>query len=307
MFTQRPFRGILAAPHSPFHPDGSLDLTAVQQQAGNLLQHRISGVFLNGTTGESHSLTLAERQALAQRWCEIAPGTGLRVVIHVGSNCLADARTMARHAEQLGATAIAAIAPSYFKPRSVSDLVDCAVAIASAAPATPFYLYDIPSMTGLHLSMPDFLEQARDRIPTLAGLKYSNPDLLAYQHCVNADGGRWDVPWGSDEGLLAALVLGGRSAVGSTYNFAAPIYHRLLEAFGRGDLETARIEQFHSAQVVQSLVRYGYMGASKAVMRHLGVPVGPVRLPLSNPTPDQETALIDELGRIGFFDWIRAA
>ena len=297
---------LLSAPHTPFHPDGSVHLEVIDRQAEHLLCHRINGVFINGTTGESHSLTIAERQAIALRWCEVTRGTSLSVIIHVGSNCLDDAESLARHAAHLGVAAIAAISPSYFKPRSVADLIECAIRIAAAAPATPFYLYDIPSMTGVNLSMPEFLEQARDRIPNLKGLKYSNPDLLAYQHCVNADGGRWDVPWGSDESLLAALVMGGRTAVGSTYNFAAPIYHRLVAAFFRGDLETARLEQFRSAQTVQTLMRHGFMGAAKALMRHLGIAVGTTRLPLANPTPAQEAALIGELGRLGFFDWIRA-
>ena len=72
-------------------------------------------------------------------------------------------------AEQLGATAISALAPSYFKPRSLAALIDCAAEIAAAAPKTPFYFYDIPSLTGVNFFMPDFLAQACDRIPTLAG------------------------------------------------------------------------------------------------------------------------------------------
>ena len=158
-----PLTGLTAATHTPFHADGSLNLAVVEQQAEHLLANGVTTVFIGGSTGESHSLSLNERLALAQQWFEVARGSALRVVVHVGTNCLADAKVLASQAQQLRATAISALAPSYFKPRSVEQLVACAAEIAAAAPETPFYFYDILVLTGVSLSMPDFLEQARHR------------------------------------------------------------------------------------------------------------------------------------------------
>jgi N-acetylneuraminate lyase len=298
-------RGLVTATHTPFKADGSLHLPAVEKQAAHLLANGVSAVFIGGTTGESSSLSLDERRALARRWTEVARGTPMRVVVHVGSNSLADARVLAADAEQLGAPAIAALSPSYFKPRSLDSLIACAADIAAAAPATPFYFYDIPSMTGVSFPTADFLAQAAARIPTLAGLKFTNSDLMSLQLCLRADGGAWDVPFGCDEFLLAALSLGATGAVGSTYNFAAPIYHRLMRAFAAGDLETARMEQFRSVQIVQLLAGFGFMGAAKAVMGMLGVDVGPARLPHDNPAPEQIAKLRAALEAMGFFDWIK--
>jgi N-acetylneuraminate lyase len=236
---------------------------------------------------------------------DVARGTAMRVIVHVGANALTDARDLAADAEQLGAHAIAALSPSYFKPRSLDALIACAADIAAAAPATPFYFYDIPSMTGVSFPMCDFLAQAAERIPTLAGLKFTNSDLMSLQLCLHADGGAWDVPFGCDEFLLAALSLGATGAVGSTYNFAAPIYHRLMRAFAAGDLATARAEQFRSVQLVKLLAGVGFMGAAKAVMGMLGVDVGSARLPHENPTPDQTVRLRATLETMGFFDWIK--
>lgn len=297
--------GLVAATHTPFHPDGRLNLDAVEPQASHLDRQGVHTVFIGGSTGESHSLALDERLALSRRWFEVTRGSRQRVVVHVGANALEDARRLAADAEQRGATAISALAPSYFKPRDLRALVDSAAHVAAAAPATPFYFYDIPALTGVHFPMPAFLDLARDRIPNLAGLKFTNPDLAAYQLCLRADAGRWDVLWGTDETLLAALALGATGAVGSTYNFAAPIYHRLRQAFDNGRLDLAREEQFRSVRLVQTLARPGYFGAAKALMEMLGVPVGPARLPLSNPTPDQLRDLRVELDAMGFFEWIR--
>ena len=134
--------------------------------------------------------------------------------------------------------------------------------------------------------------------------KFTNPDLMAYQLCLRADKGRWDVPFGCDEFLLSALALGAKGAVGSTFNFVAPLYTRLIAAFQRGDLATAQEEQFRSVQLIQLLVGYGYMGAAKAVMGMLDVPVGPARLPNSNLSAEQVTQLRCQLDAMGFFEWV---
>lgn len=296
---------LVAATHTPFHPDGSLHLGIVEKQAAHLLKQGVRFAFIGGTTGESASLTVEERLALTQRWMEATRGTDLRVVVHVGANCLADARALAAQAGQLGAAAISALAPSYFKPRSLDLLIACCADIAAAAPATPFYYYDIPVLTGVSFPMTDFLAQAPARIPTLAGLKFTNPDLMAYQLCLRVAGGKWDLPFGVDEHFLGALAMGAQGAVGSGYNFAAPIYLRLMKAFAAGDLATARTEQFRGVQLVQLLAGHGYMGAAKAVMGMLGVEVGPPRLPNASLTADQVRTLRGQLETLGFFDWIR--
>src|SRR4051795_12485784 len=127
-----PLHGLVVPPHSPFHADGSLNLAVAEQQAAHCLKHRINAVFVAGSTGESSSLTVAERFALTERWVQVTKGTALRVVVHVGANCLDDARALAAHALAQGASAIAALSPSYFKPGSVDALVRCAASVAEA-------------------------------------------------------------------------------------------------------------------------------------------------------------------------------
>ena len=305
MAPAHPLHGLVAATHTPFHQDGSLNLNVVEAQAAHLLRANVTTVFIGGSTGESTSLSLEERRALAQRWSEVVQGTKMRMVVHVGANCLADARALAAQAEVLNATAISAFAPSYFKPRSVGALIACCVDIASAAPATPFYFYDIPVLTGVTLSMTEFLAQAPEKLPTLAGLKFTNPDLMTYLQCLEAGDGKWDVPWGIDEWLLGALATGAQGAVGSSFNFAAPLYHGLIASFHSGDLVAARAAQLKSTRMIALLARYGYMGAAKSVMTMLGVDVGPARLPNASLTPEQVTSLRDNLETLGFFEWLK--
>lgn len=297
-----PLHGLICATHTPFHTDGSLHLDPIESQAAHLLKNGVTTAFIGGSTGESASLTLTERLALAEHWFSVTSGSPLRIVVHVGANCLHDARTLATQAGKLGAAAISALAPSYFKPRSTSVLIDSCAAIASAAPDTPFYYYDIPALTGINLSPEEFLNEAPARIPNLAGIKYTNADLMTYQYCLRSG---FDVPYGLDEHFLGALAMGAKGAVGSGFNFAAPIYLRLLDAFARGDLESARTEQFRGVQIIRLLASHGYMAAAKTTMSFLGVPVGPPRLPNPSLSPEASASLRSSLESLGFFDWIR--
>lgn len=297
--------GLVAATHTPFQVDGTLDLKVVERQAEHLLACGIKFAFIAGTTGECHSLTLDERRQLSARWMDVTRGSSLKVVVHVGGNCLSDAKVLAAQAEESGAFAMAAMAPSYFKPGTIEALVDCCADIATAAGQLPFYYYDIPHMTGVAWPMSEFLDRARTRIPTLAGLKFTNNDLMQLQCCLRTAGGTLDVLFGCDEMLLPALALGVSGAVGSTYNFAAPLYHRVIKAFMARDLEAARAEQLRSVTLIQIVSRYGFLGATKAVMKMAGVNVGPTRLPNATLSASQVAALRFELERAGFFEWIR--
>ena len=102
--------------------------------------------------------------------------------------------------------------------------------VASAASKLPFYYYHIPTMTGVNVSMHDFLQVAPERIDNLRGIKFTHGDLMDYQRCKKFADGQYDVAWGVDEMLLGALAIGAAAAVGSTYNYAAPLYHRMISS-----------------------------------------------------------------------------
>jgi N-acetylneuraminate lyase len=298
---------LVPAVHSPFHADGSLAPEVVAIQAAFLAANGVRTVFITGSTGECHSLTCAERLALYDAWADAGQTHGIAVIGHVGGNSLDEARTLARRARTLGLSAVSSIAPSYFKPATVSDLIDWCAVIAADVPDVPFYFYDIPSLTGVSLPMERFLTEAGGRIPNLTGIKYTNPDLVSYRRCLDVGAGRFDLPWGVDEALLGALATGARGGVGSTYNWSPRLYADLRAAFDRGDLAEARRLQSISIAMVDAVASTSYMGTSKALMARLGVPVGPVRPPLVNPSAAQIDALMDRLKELGFEKWGAAA
>jgi len=301
---QNRFRGLVAAPFTPFNADRSINLDVIPTYARFLQENGVRAAFVCGTTGEGLSLTLEERLAVAAKWVESADKS-LPVIVHVGHTCLADARQLTAHAEKIGAAAVSALAPVFFKPRNTDELVDWCEAVASAAPSLPFYYYNIPSMTGVSFPVADFLARAADRIPTLAGVKYTHEDLPDFGACVTAAGGRFDILFGRDELLLEGWKAGARGAVGSTYNYGAPLYLRLLTAIEHGDEATARTLQDTAIKMIAICNGIGvtHLAASKALMAMLGVDCGPVRLPLIQPNAAQLAGLRTQLTEIGFFDF----
>jgi N-acetylneuraminate lyase len=293
--------GLVVAAHTPFHSDFTVNLGAVESLAAWYQRQGLNTVFINGSTGECHSLNPNERRQLAQRWVDVVRSTGLKIVVHVGSNSVEDARALAADAARIGADAISALAPSYYKPADVTGLIQICGRIAGGAPNLPFYYYDIPALTGINLSLPEFLDRSIGTIPNLAGVKFTSADLMTFQLCLRAQNGRFDVPFGCDECLLAALALGATGAVGSSYGLAAPLYQRLWTSFQQGDLTAARDAQFQSVRLIQTLARFGYLGAAKTLLGWLGVPVGPARLPMSTPSTQDQQTLRAALDDIGFF------
>jgi len=114
-------------------------------------------------------------------------------------------------------------------------LVGCSAAIAIAAPDLPFYYYDRPKLTGLEFDMVDFPDKAGERMPNLAGIKFTHDDLDMYSACREIEGRRFDISWGIDERFVQALGAGAKSAVGSTYTFEALLYQEASAAFELGD------------------------------------------------------------------------
>jgi N-acetylneuraminate lyase len=295
--------GLVAAPMTAYHPDGTVDLNIIPSYAAFLHSNGVVGVFVNGTTGEGFSLALEERKAIAETWMKTARGN-FKVIVHVSHTCAVSAWDMARHAAQIGAWGIGEMGPIFYRPNSVEELTDCAAQTAAQAPDRAYYYYNMPSMSGVRFPMIDFLRAADPIIPNLAGIKYTHEDLVDFELCREFKDGKYDILYGRDETLLCSLALGCRGAVGSTYNIMAPLYTRLIDAFDSSDLREARHLQQISMNVIQLLVGTGsFNSALKEVMNMIGLNLGGVRSPLKNIEAARIARLRSSLKELGFFDF----
>jgi len=293
--------GLIAAPFTPMHPDGTINYDPIAAIADRYQRNHLAGVFIGGTTGEGFSLTEQERLELIHQWGKTV-SEPFKLLVHVGHNCLETAKVLARQAQRHNAWGIGAIGPIFFKPTRIEDLVRYCREVAAAAPEIGFYYYHYPALTGLNFRMIDFLQAAAGAIPNLKGLKFTHDDLADLAQCVVFEGGRYDILMGRDEHFLDALKLGVRAAIGGTYNFAAPLYLELIEAFQQNNVKKAQSLQNKAVEMIGIIRRSGddFLGAAKAIMKIIGIDCGPVRLPLRALLEEKHKILEENLFKIGF-------
>lgn len=295
--------GLVAAPFTPMHTDGSLNLSIIPKYAEMLIHNQVKGAFIAGSTGEGVSMCYEEKVQVIKAWGEIGDKRLLKIAM-VGGNSVQEMKQLAQLAEQQKFDAIAILAPHYFILNKAEILAQICIEVGKVAPKTGLYFYHIPVLTGVNVSMIEFLEHMEDKLPNFLGIKYTHSDMMEYNRCLNFAGEKYDILWGWDEVFLGGMAMGARGGVGSTFNYAAPLYHQLMEAFYAGDLLKARKLQEKSIDIVRLLGKYGGIATGKAYMRAMGLDCGKFRLPVQNMSEAQYEAFLEDLQTIGFFQYM---
>lgn len=293
-------KGLIAASFTPMDAHGKVNLSAIDKYADLMAESGMAGVFVCGTTGESLSLTTEERKNILEQWIKSA-NHRFKVIAHVGSNSQFEAIELARHAAEAGTDAIASMAPCFFKPESVKELIAFFAPIAESAKELPFYYYNMPSMTGVSLSVAAFLEEGKKVMPNLAGTKFTHNNLMEMGECLALNNGEFEVLHGYDEILISGLAFGAVAGVGSTYNYLPDVYHGILKAMEEGDMQKARELQMKSIEIVKIIIKYGGgVRGGKAIMNLIGIECGQCRLPISPVSDEEYDMLKNDLYKIGF-------
>lgn len=296
-------QGLIAAPFTPMYDDGRVKPEMIKSYAQKLKSDGLTGVFVCGTTGEGMLMTSEERRIIAEAW--IAEQTeDFKVIVHVGTTSAKQSAELAEHAQKKGAWAVGSMGPIFLQPSGLKELVGFCAEVASACTDLPFYYYHIPSISGINLSMSEFIKQAAKQIPNFVGIKFTDNNFMEMQKCLQLDNMKWDILHGFDEILMAGLSFGVEGAVGSTYNYVAPLYIDLIENFKKGKIEAARAFQTKSVEIVDVLLRYkGALVAGKAIMKMVGVDCGSCRSPLTKLNTEELKKLKSNLREVGFFEF----
>ena len=296
--------GLIAAPFTPMDAVGNLNISIIPEYYAFLKNNGITGAFIVGSTGEGVSLSLAEKKAVAEAWAACSRNDpDFTVMPLLGGTSLSDCRELAQHAQFVGLDAISFTAPFYFKPATIEQLAACCHSVAEVVPDMPFYYYHIPVLTGVSFNMIDLLQKIDGLIPNFAGIKYTHEDFMDFLSCIRFKDGKYDMLWGRDENMLSALVLGAKGAVGSTFNYAAPLYYSLIHAFEQNDLEKARALQQESIDMIRLLGKYGGIATGKAYMKLVGLDCGAFRLPVRNMDPKQFEQFRQEVDQLLFYTY----
>lgn len=292
--------GLIAATFSPFDQKGKLNLDILPKYFEALLHQKVAGAFICGTTGEGSSLTFEEKSSLIETWGSFQR-ENFKIISMVSGTSQKEAVELAEISAQKGLYGISLNAPYYFKPANIDALLDFMEPIAAAAPDLAVYFYHIPLLTNAYLPMLELLEKAGERIPNFTGIKYTHNDLMDFNNCLRYDGGKYDILWGWDETFLAGMSMGAKGAVGSTYNFAAALYHEIADAFRQGDMASALRYQQKSIDFISLYGKFGGAASGKAIMKLCGLDCGSFRPPVRKLSEEEETILLSQLNHQDFF------
>ena len=281
-------RGAIAAAVTPLTADGSeLDEAAIGPLARFLADHGIDGVLACGTTGEGILLTVDERRRVAERFLEARPD-GFQVAVHAGAQTTADTVSLATHAKEIGADAVAVIAPPYF-PLDEPALLTHLRSAAEACGPVPFYAYEFAGRSGYAIPV-DVIERLRETSPNLAGMKVSDTPWSAVEPYV-LEG--LDLFVGSEPLVLQALEHGASGTVSGLATAFPEIVASLVH-----DRDATAGE--HVATLRKLLGPLPIHAALKEILVARGVPVGPaVRPPLRGLTPDEREVALDAARGVG--------
>ena len=273
------FGQVLTAMITPFDASGALDLNEAVRLAKWLQDNGNDGLVISGTTGESSTLTDAEKLSL---WEAVINAVTIPVIAGSGSNDTAHSVHMTKEVTKLGAAGILAVGPYYNRPPQ-SGLAGHITAMANAT-TLPVVIYDIPVRTGRKIST-----------QTLAKLANTVPNIKALKDAAGAPAETANlmaqVPkdfelYSGDDGLtLAFLAYGGTGVIGVATHWSAPEHQAMITAFKKGDVALAR--QYNDILLESYAFETGDDNPnpipSKVMMRHLGFNVGDCRLPMGPP------------------------
>jgi N-acetylneuraminate lyase len=220
-------------------------------------------------------------------------------VVHVGALSTDEATRLAEHAEHEGADAVSAVPPFAFGKDP--DGIKAHYRAIGEACGLPLYLYNIPSLTGIHLRS-DLVASLLE-LPNVRGMKFSDTNLFEeYRAMTLSD--RFDVFHGSDETLLYGLMMGAVGGIGATYNFMPGVFTRLYAKFREGDYAQANEIQLKISRFVKGLLAHcggNFVGLGKMLMGMLGFDCGQARAP-NAPIPKANVRQFKEfLEQINFF------
>jgi 4-hydroxy-tetrahydrodipicolinate synthase len=273
------FGQVLTAMITPFDASGALDLNEAVRLAKWLQDNGNDGLVISGTTGESSTLTDAEKLAL---WEAVINAVTIPVIAGSGSNDTAHSVHLTKEVTKMGAAGILAVGPYYNRPPQ-SGLAGHITAMANAT-TLPVVIYDIPVRTGRKISTQTIAKLA-NTVPNIKALKDAAGAPAETANLMALVPKDFELYSGDDGLTLAFLAYGGSGVIGVATHWSAPEHQAMITAFKKGDVALAR--KYNDILLESYTFETGDDNPnpipSKVMMNHLGFNVGECRLPMGPP------------------------
>lgn len=273
------YRGVIPALYAGYDVNGEINPEAIKKYVQFFIDKGVKGLYVNGSSGECIYQSVEDRKKVIEAVMEVAKGK-LTIINHVACNNTKDSVELAKHSEELGVEAIAAIPPIYFKLPEYS-IAAYWNAISAGAPNTEFVIYNIPQLAGVSLTKSLYAEMRKN--PKVIGVKNSSMPVQDIQMFV-ADGGEDYIVFnGPDEQFLGGRLMGAEGGIGGTYGVMPDLFLKLDSLIAEGDLKTAQKLQYAINEVIYKMVsgKANMYAVAKEVLRiNEGIDLGSVREPL---------------------------
>ena len=272
---------------TPMTFEGEVDWPGVESLMDTLISHGADGLVVTGTTGETSTLTDAEKIQLVTTGKSVSSGRA-KIITGGGSNETAHAIELYKASEKAGADGVMFVTPYYNKPTQAGVLTH--FRMISDATDLPVILYDIPGRSGIEITYDTLLRAAKH--PNIVAVKDAKGDLSEVSRVMN----NTDLIYfaGDDANALPTLAIGGAGLIGVTANIAPEPYRLMVDAVNAGDLHTATAQHKLLEPLVRATMTHvpGTV-ATKYILQGLGrIGSARVRLPLVGPE-ESEAAIIE--------------
>lgn len=286
------FKGIFPALVTPLTEKETLNRDALVKLINYLSDNGADGFYVGGATGEGIALKASVRMELAEAardTCKDKP-----VIIHVASADFGEAVDLAKHAERIGADAISAIPPLFFK-YDEDDVFNYYKALADAV-HIPLIIYYNPA-AGFKINA-EFAARCF-KVDNITGIKWTSSDYFGMIRLKYLTNGEMNIINGPDEMLLMGLNAGADAGIGTTYNFMCPLIKSIYEKFTSGDIEGAKEAQTKADKIIAALLSYSTIPVTKVILEKMGFAVGNCVFPMKRYTEEQKEKIVADFRAAG--------
>lgn len=290
------YQGVIPAFYACYDENGEISPERVRSLTEFYIKKGVKGVYVNGSSGECIYQSVEDRKIVLENVMAAAEGK-LTVIAHVACNNTKDSVELAKHAENLGVDAIAAIPPIYFRLPEYA-IAEYWNAMSAAAPNTDFIIYNIPQLAGVSLTMSLFEEMRKNK--RVIGVKNSSMPVQDIQMFKDAGGEDYIIFNGPDEQFVSGRVIGAEGGIGGTYGVMPELFLKMDELLRAGKIDKAREVQYAVNRIIYKMCScHGNMYAViKEILRiNEKIDLGSVRLPLA-PLSENDQPIVEEAAQM---------
>lgn len=289
------FTGAGVAIVTPFNEDESINYDKLDQLIDYHCNNGTDSIIICGTTGESATMSEKEHMECVKFAIERTKGR-LPIIAGTGSNCTRTAIDMSKEAASYGADGLLVVTP-YYNKATQEGLVGHYTAVAKEAKA-PIIMYSVASRTGCNIE-PATASRLIKEVDNIVGIKEASGNISQVAKIMHLTDGKADLYSGNDDQIVPILSLGGKGVISVLSNVAPQETHDICAKFFEGDVKGSLELQLKAIPLIEQLFCEVNPIPVKKAMKLMGMDCGPLRMPLTELTPQHEESLAKAMTEFG--------